>query len=258
MNRVRCGLLGALVIGTLGLRCSPALAACGTWATYKGVALHRMDGGTAYTYRTVRIAIDADGAPNAYEPHDRGLDALGNAGFPNGGWRSVLAADPANPSRPYVQKSGEFAGYFVSMTTLADPRAAATDPARYVDARNVPYVVFPGRFLGMPGTGRLGVLGMARNLVTGQASPMIVADVGGRDAELGEMSVKLAENLGGQDVNPRNGRGAPRGPFAYVVFPGSEAVPPWPLDAGRLRTRAEAELAKAGGWDAVLACVGTP
>jgi hypothetical protein len=142
------------------------------------------------------------------------------------------------------------------MTTLQDRTKATTNPARYVDSRAVPYIVFPGNFFKMAGTGRLGVLGVARNLSSGQTSPMIFADVGAANHKLGEVSIKLAENLGGHDVNPRTGGGAPRGPFAYIIFPDSEAAPPWPLSADELQRRTEAELAKIGGWDAVLACAG--
>ena len=110
----------------------------------------------------------------------------------------------------------------------------------------------------MTGTGHLGVLGMARNLRTGESSPMIFADVGGANHDLGEVSIKLAENLGGQNVNPRTGSGAPRGPFAYVIFPGSQSTPPWPITEAELKRRAEEQLARIGGWDAVLSCVGGP
>jgi hypothetical protein len=202
------------------------------------------------------MAIDADGAPNAYHPKNIGIDANGNAGFPNGGWRNVILPDPAHPSRPYVQMEGEFAGFFLSMTTLQDRTRPATEPTRYVDSRNVPYVVFPGDFFKMAGTGELGVLGVARNLRTGQTSPMIFADSGGTDHALGEVSIRLAENLGGQNVNPRTGSGAPRGPFAYVIFPGSQASPPWPLTLEELKQWTDAELAKIGGWESVAACIG--
>lgn len=252
MRRITIGLLAAMLLASS----APAMAACENWTDYKGVALHRFPGGKTYAYLTRRVAIDADGAPNAYHPEDRGIDALANAGFPNGGWRSVLVTDPDDHSKPYVQNTGEFAGFFLSMTTLQDGSKLSTDAARYVDARNVPYVVFPGRFFNMAGTGRRGVIGMARNLSTGQTSPMIFADVGGTEHELGEISIRLAENLGGHDVNPRTGSGAPEGPFAYVIFPGSEATPPWPVSADQLQQRADAELAKIGGWDAVLSCVG--
>jgi hypothetical protein len=252
---MRCQTAGVVIAILLASQVQ-AIAACEAWTSYKGVDLHRFDGGKTYAYRTARIEIDADGAPNAYEPHDRGLDALANAGFPNGGWRSVLVTDPDDRSKPFVQNSGEFAGFFLSMTTLEDPSKASTDPARYVDARAVPYVVFPGQFFRMSGTGRRGVIGMARNLSSAQTSPMIFADLGGGADELGEISIRLAENLGGHDVNPRNASGAPHGPFAYVVFPGSEATPPWPVSDDELKQRGEAELTKIGGWDAVLSCLG--
>lgn len=251
-------IVGSLLAASLVLPIGPAWAGCDSWTSYRGIALHRFPGSKTYAYRTSRIAIDADGAPNAYQPQDRGIDALANAGFPNRGWKSVLVTDPDDDSRPFVQKSGEFAGFFVSMTSLRDHGLPGTDPAGYVDARLVPYIVFPGRFYRMAGTGRLGVLGMARNLSTGQTSAMIFADMGGKEDDLGEVSIKLAENLGGHDVNPRTGAGAPRGPFAYVIFPGSEASPPWPVSADKMRERTEAELTKIGGWDAVLACLGKP
>jgi hypothetical protein len=235
--------------------CVPAMAGCENWTSYKGVTLHRLSGTQAYTYRTERIAIDADGAPNAYHPQDRGIDALANAGFPDSYWTSVLVTDPMDPSVPLIQKTGKFAGFYLSMTALEDQARTETDPARAVDARKVPYIVFPSRFLAIEGVGKLGVIGMARNLSTGQTSPMILADVGLPEHYLGEVSIRLAENLGGHEVNPRNGDGAPEGPFAYVIFPGSETTPPWPLSAEYLETRAKSELTKIGGWNAVLECL---
>jgi hypothetical protein len=250
---MRSVIFGLLAI--LGLSSVSAFAACEDWTSYKGILLRRLPGDKAYVYQTTRIAIDADGAPNAYQPQDRGIDALANAGFPKGDWKSVLVTDPADPSRPFVQDTGQFAGFFLSMTTLQDRTKANTDPARWVDARTVPYLVFPGRFFAMRGTGRLGVLGMARSLSTKSTSPVIFADVGGQDHELGEVSIRLAENLGGHDIDPRSGAGAPKGPFVYIIFPGTEVTPPWPLSAEELQHRTDTELAKIGGWDAVLSCL---
>jgi hypothetical protein len=113
--------------------------------TYEGTVVRKFPGSAAYFYVTDRMAIDADGAPNAYHPEDRGIDALANAGFPHAGWKSILVADPLDPGRPFVQPAGPFAG-FVSKTTLQDPTCAETDPARYVDSTRVPYLVFPGAF----------------------------------------------------------------------------------------------------------------
>jgi hypothetical protein len=234
------------------------VAACEAWTDYQGVKLTRISGSDAYVYKIDRIEIDADGAPNAYHPKDTGLDALKNAGYPDKDWKSVLVVDPDDRSVPYVQKTGQFAGYYLSMTTLEDRHKAVTDPARYVDATSIPYVVFPGNFFHrITGTGNNGVIGAARNLSTGRTSPVIFADLGGPSDPLGEVSIKLAENLGGTNVSPRVGAGNLTGPFAYVIFHDSEATPPWPLTAEQIDQKATVELAKAGGWDAVMACVGS-
>lgn len=242
MCRVTARVL-ATVPGTWSM---PAPVPCEAWTSYNAVALRRFPGDAAYAYRTGRIAIDADGAPNAYQPQDRGFNALANAGFPNGGWRSVLVADPNDPSRPFVQEAGEFAGFFLSMTSLQDHARRYGPRPLHRRARRALRL----RFFAVKGTGRLGALGMARNLSSGQTSPMVFADVGGHDDDLGEISIKLAENLGGHDVNPRNGHGALRGPFVYVVFPGTEADPPGrspPIGCGGGRER---------GWNGSVA--GTP
>ena len=224
--------------------------------TYEGTVARTFPGSTAYFYVTERMAIDADGAPNAYHPQDRGIDALANAGFPNGGWKSILAVDPHDPARPFVQPAGPFAGFFVSKTTLQDPTRAETDPARYVDSTRVPYLVFPGAFHALTGTGTMGDLAMARNLRTGAVTAAIVADGGPRNAPLGEVSITLATNLGGVNVNPRNGSGMPRGPFLYALFPRTRLTPKWPATIEAIEAGANAALAAIGGWDRMLACVG--
>lgn len=217
------------------------------WMTYEGVELFR-PAGSAYTYTTARMEIDADGAPNAYHPADTGLDALANAGFP-GHWRGVLVADPANSNRPFVQPSGPTAGHFVSMTALQDSVSPETDPKKYADATRIPYIVFPGAFHQLNGTGVMGDFVMAKNLNDGKVSAAIVADIGPSDAALGEVSMALVTALGGTNPNPRNGAGKPRGPFRYVVFPRSHKTPKWPLTAAEIEHDAQSLLA-AGGWAA--------
>jgi hypothetical protein len=169
----------------------------------------------------------------------------------------VLVIDPADPSKPFVQTDGEFVGFFIAKTTLQDTRLPATDVRRYVDSRQVPYLAFPGAFFQRRGTGHFGDLGMALSLDTGKESAFVIADAGPRDADLGEVSIRLAENLGGANVNPRNGSGMPRGRFAYVVFPGSKSNPPWPVSVTDLDARAQALLSAAGGWARVRDCAGT-
>ena len=224
---------------------------------YEGTALRKFPDSNVYFYATERMAIDADGAPNAYHPQDRGIDVLANAGFPNGGWKSVLVVDPLDSTRPFVQSDGPFAGFFVSKTTLQDSTRSEIDSRRYVDSTKVPYVVFPGKFHTLRGTGTMGDLAVVRNLRNDKVTAAIIADVGPKNAALGEVSIRLAENLGGANVNPRTGAGMPKGPFLYVLFPKSRATPPWPLTSESIDRLATSALSAIGGWERVLACVGT-
>lgn len=220
------------------------------WLTYKSVDLFRPAGSTAYTYKTTRMEIDADGAPNAYHPNDHsGLDDPRNAGFPNGGWRHVLVADPADPGKPFVQPSGPNAGFFVSMTALQGA-GPVTDPKKYVDAAGIPYLVFPKTFHDIKDTGTTGDFVMAKNLNNGRTSSGIVADIGPADHPLGEVSMAMVTALGGTNPNPRNGAGKPPGTFRYVVFPRSRKTPRWPLTAAQIDQEAQTLLAAAGGWNA--------
>ena len=86
----------------------------------------------------------------------------------------------------YVQPDGEFKGFFVSQTSLRDGARSDLDPAKYVNAAAVPYLVFPGAFHQKAGTGTLGDLGYAVNLDNGKTSAFIVAEVGPSDAKLGK------------------------------------------------------------------------
>ena len=235
------------------------------WVAYRGVTLWRHTTGAAYAYKATHTALDADGAPNAYHPDDvgrpcrgdgpfKGLDCPGNAGYPrHSWWRQVLVPDPRDRRRAFVQQTGEYAGYFVSQTSLTDTSRAETDPARYVDAATVPYVVFPGSFYTLKGTGHLGDLGSAVNLQTGARSPFVVADAGPADAGLGEISIALARALGGTEPDARTAAGAPTGPILFVVFPGSARSPRWPLTADELERGTADLLARIGGIQTVMA-----
>ena len=186
--------------------------------------------------------------PNAYHPNDTGLDLLAHAGFPRGKWSNVLVEDPENPGQPFVQPAGPFAGFFVSKTSLEGPAAQATHTARYVDASAFPYIVFPGAFFNLTGTGVLGDIVLAKHIETGLTSSALVADIGNLDDALGEISIRLAANLGGTHPNPRTGAGAPQGNIRYVVFPRSHANPKWPMSLDDLDRRAGDQLTAAGGW----------
>ena len=122
--------------------------------TFRGAEILKQADGLAYAYETTDASADADGPPNAYHPSDlgkdcahdihRGLDCLQNAGYPHSDWwQCVLVTDPHDKTKPFIQTDGIFAGFYVSMTSLRDKGGVERDPATYVDATKVPYVVIP-------------------------------------------------------------------------------------------------------------------
>jgi hypothetical protein len=219
------------------------------WTEYLGVKLERHSSG-AYTYVTTDIVLDADGSLFAYHPDNVGRDDLRFASWPTGveDWRSILVPDPADPNRPYVQSEGPAKGYFLSMTTLRSSLGSPTDPGTYVDSEAFPYIVFPSDFLKIEGVGSFGDVAIAHHLLNGRISWAVVADQGPADHPLGEISLRLAENLGGVNVNPRNGEGIAPGPVRFVIFPNSRLDPPWPRTAEVLERRARRNLHDVGGW----------
>jgi len=178
----------------------------------RDIPIERLAGTVAFFYEA-GMTIDADGAPNAYHPENLGLDDLANAGSP-GNWAG-LAKDA--DGEPFIQGPDDpFPGYYVSETALADRSKPANDPARYVDASKVPFVVLPGGMARELGA-RPGDFAAVFNERNGKSSYAIFGDVGPFD-RLGEGSMALADNLGIRS-DPRNG-GARRG-ILYLVFPGS-------------------------------------
>ena len=159
------------------------------------------------------MAIDADGAPNAYAPHDRGLDRLANARRQNR-WVGI-ATDKRG--RPFMQKKGRYRGYYVSTTSLQDSTVRnPADPAKYVDATKIPYLVLPPEVAERFQIG-LGDMAVVINRQTGVTAFAIFADVGPR-RKIGEGSIALAEALG-LPSDPRHDK--TEDGLLYVVFPGS-------------------------------------
>jgi hypothetical protein len=170
------------------------------------------------------LAIDADGAPNAYGPNGQGLDALANAGKP-GNWWALATRN----GEPIVQGPSDPApGFYVSMTALQEPDRPEGSPSRYVDSSNVPYVVVPPDVLKKRGV-RLGDFVAVFNDDNGRSAYAIVADIGPA-GKFGEGSMALAEALG-VPSNPR--RGGVAAGIRYVFYPRS--------GNGRPRTRDEIE-----------------
>lgn len=220
---------------------------------FRGTQIYRQANDFAYAYQTTHMAVDADGAPNAYNPDNTGLDSLINAGYPHTNWwKDVLVPDPADSTKAFVQPSGPYAGFFVSMTALRSPTGKVTDPATYVDATEFPYVVIPTGFgLNIKASiARPGDVGFATHLESGKTTTFIVGDAGGGiNARLGEASIALFVSLGETDPNPRTGAGVPGGTIQYIIFPGSRQPKAdiWPRTNQDIHNQAMALIAKTPG-----------
>ncbi len=171
------------------------------------------------------MAVDADGAPNAYAPHNRGLDRLENAR--RGHHWVGIATD--QHGHPFVQKRGRYRGYYVSTTSLEN--AEIHDPAnphKYVNATKIPYIVLPPEVAERFDIS-LGDMAVVINKRNGRSSFAIFADTG-PSHQIGEGSIALAKALG-LPSDPRID--TTEGGLLYMVFPGSGLGP------GKLRTRDE-------------------
>lgn len=178
------------------------------------------------------MAIDVDGAPNAYHPDDIGIGQLRYAGRP-GKWYG-LATD--RDGEPYIQTPDDpYPGYYVSTTALCDGRYQKSDRRRYIDSTSIPYIVLPRNINSMiPDANlkvRLGDLAVVASLSNLEGYVHgYYADVGPSKkidpaAAFGEGSIKLARALGHNPFVIRNGRkraaqGISSG-VLYVVFPGT-------------------------------------
>lgn len=93
---------------------------------------------------TRRMDVDVDGAPNAYGPPGRQtLDVLLDAHYLNRADKPVVGYLIDEHKRPILQGLNDpFPGYYISQTAFTDiENQNERDPRRYVDARNINYVV---------------------------------------------------------------------------------------------------------------------
>ena len=166
------------------------------------------------------IAVDADGAPDAYGPAgtspQQGFDPAG-----------VVAG---NDGQPVKQTAGAYVGYYLSATSLRNPRAVpGGDPSKFVDANKIPYIALPAQMT-YSDKGSYGATNLANdraevgdyvlvvNLRDSRSAFAIVADL--KYKPVGEGSVRLCELLGLRaDAVHGNDSGA--NDIAYLVFPGS-------------------------------------
>jgi len=190
--------------------------------------------------------VDADGAPNAYGPHNRGLDFTANA-VRDGRFLSV-ATHP--DGKPVIQRSGRFKGFYVSTTSLRNTAGSTASPGTYVDARKIPYIVLPPEFMKQFGVA-LGDLAVVTNQRNGKTAFAIFADVGPH-GKIGEGSVALARALSLND-DPRHG-GTGNSSIAYLVFPQSGLGPGKLRSAKEIKTSALRAFRRWGGARQLRAC----
>ena len=190
------------------------------------------------------LAVDADGAPNAYHPENKNaLDDLKSAARRDKDRNPLM--DPKDPSKyllnpdivafnpvtgkPHIQgKDDPCPGYYVSMTSCQNKDFPKTDPRRYLDATQIPYVVIN------PALKNLGVeVGDLAMLSRGDRRVfVVVGDVGPKD-KLGEGSIKAVDRLGG---NPNAIRGGIPSGVRQDFFKGRKVSAPagTPLTANHI------------------------
>lgn len=215
-----------------------------------GVSVWRISGETAFFYKS-KMSICADGAPNAYHPRNIGIDFLPNAGSP-GNWWALVTDNGRKDGNPVCQQQGDpFPGYYISTTALVDGNFGVRDTRRYVDATKIPYIVLPHNQL-MWNTGvKRGDFAIVYYKNTQKFSFAIFADVGPQN-ELGEGSIKLAQDLGHDPfVNGRVNRSITNNVF-YLVFPSSGNGKPRKVD--EINTLTQTLFDNWGGKQRLEAC----
>ncbi len=197
-------------------------------------------GDSAVMFRS-GMTIDADGAPNAYNAQNTGLDDLSNAGEP-GHWDGLVTGRDGSP---VIQGPGDpFPGFYVSQTALVDWNKDRDDPGRYVDASKIPYIVLPGSLARQFGAG-LGDFVVVMNMRRGTVADAIFADIG----TLGEGSIALANDLG---IWSDAREGGTRGGIVYLIYPGSGDHQPHSVD--EIKSTTDKLFQQWGGIEKLNAC----
>jgi hypothetical protein len=171
--------------------------------------------------------IDADGANGqngalaAYKVDDSGSEFLANGGMKivNGkvicafSWaRDIVILGDDNEPRVFP------GGIIASTTWYRHPGKLRTDPAAYVDAETVPYIVVPPLVVQRTSGVVRGC--KARASCNGKSVDCVVADRGPR-GKIGELSIAAARALGLRS-SPRNG-GTEKPEVLYELWPGIAA-----------------------------------
>ena len=208
----------------------PAVVTTRTLGTIdgEGFSCNILEDSDGRVHFTADADIDADGAngqaggPAAYKADDSGTEALANGGMriDSGGrvvcaqaWaRDIVLLGPDNQPRVFP------GGVIASTTWYRHAGKAIDDPAAYVDAETVPYVVVPPLIVQRT----QGVVRGCKARVTwrGTSVDCVVADRGPAN-KVGELSIAAARALG-LPSSPRNG-GTEAAEVLYELWPGVPA-----------------------------------
>jgi hypothetical protein len=176
---------------------------------------------------TADADIDADGAngqnggPAAYMVDDRGTELLANGGMKmlsgkvicTKSWaRDIVLLDTDNEPKVFP------GGIIASTTWYTVPGKSRNDPAAYVDAETVPYIVVPPLIIQKTVGAVRGC--KARVAWKGRTVDCVVADKCPRD-KIGEVSIAAARAVG-MPSSPREG-GTERAEVLYELWPGQAA-----------------------------------
>lgn len=182
----------------------------------------------SYTTKLAGLQIDGDGAngqtsapvygPPGYKPEP--LDHLANAGGP-GNWYGVVTDNGQSNGKPVIQKKEHpMPGAFVSATSYEKSGFSRGDPARYVDANKIIYIVLPGHWRAEAKGIVLGCKAKVTDIKTKKTVDAVVVDFGPK-AKIGEASIACAKFFG-IPSSPKNG-GTEEKRFIYQFWPGVAA-----------------------------------
>lgn len=125
------------------MRCY-AIAWALTFSVTVGSHASNGDPHPSFEILTHRMDVDVDGAPNAYgPPGTQALDNLLDAHYLNRADKEIVGYLVDENDHPILQGPDDpFPGYYISQTAFTDiDNQNERDPRRYVDARNINYVV---------------------------------------------------------------------------------------------------------------------
>lgn len=179
---IKQSLLAAALLVTVGLTTQCLRAQTGNPHPFFELLTHRMD-------------VDVDGAPNAYGPPGvEALDILQNGHYLNRTDQEIVGYLIDGHGRPILQGPKDpCPGYYISQTAFSDiQNKNERDPRRYVDARNINYVV-RGTVARRRGV-RVGDFVSVYSKRTGRSVFAIVGDTGNPTGDEG--SLHLLQDLG--------------------------------------------------------------